>query len=117
MARRVGDDEFSRRCFEIAVGDIDGDALLAFRAQPVGKEREINGAAGTIEAAVSHRSQLIFIHGLGIVQQPSDQGRFTVIHAAGGGKAQHVFVQMMIDQVLERVSESIGGCAVRCGGH
>ncbi len=117
MARRIGNDEFPRRRFEIAVGDVDGDALLAFRAQPVGEEREIDGAAGTIEAAVPHRSQLIFVHGLGIVKEPSDQRGLAVIYTAGRRKAQHILLQMVIDQMLERVSEPIRGRAVRCRGH
>ena len=38
VARRVGDDELALRRGEEAVGDIDGDALLALRLQPVDQQ-------------------------------------------------------------------------------
>src|SRR2546422_6654315 len=42
VSGRVGDDELSFRGCEIAVSDIDGDALFALRAQAVGEQREID---------------------------------------------------------------------------
>ena len=44
VAGRIGDDELALRRREIAVGDVDGDALLAFGAQAVGEQREIDSA-------------------------------------------------------------------------
>ena len=41
VARRVGDDEFPPRRREIAIGDVDGDLLLALGLQPVDQQREI----------------------------------------------------------------------------
>src|SRR2546427_13041806 len=41
VSGRVGDGELSFRGCEIAVSDIDGDALFALRAQAVGEQREI----------------------------------------------------------------------------
>ena len=37
----VGDDELAPRRGEVAVGDVDGDALLALGAQAVGEQREV----------------------------------------------------------------------------
>jgi sulfate adenylyltransferase subunit 2 len=42
MAGAVRDDELALGCREVAVRDIDGDALLALRAEPVGEQREVH---------------------------------------------------------------------------
>ena len=42
VAGRVGDDELARRRREVAVGDVDRDALLALGAQAVGEQREVH---------------------------------------------------------------------------
>ena len=42
VAGRVGDDEAAVRRGEEAVGDVDGDALLALRLQPVDEQREVD---------------------------------------------------------------------------
>ena len=57
VARRVRDDEFAARRFEIAVGDVDGDALLALGAQAVGEQRKIDRARGAIDAALLYRGE------------------------------------------------------------
>jgi len=41
VSGRVGDDEFAFGCGEIAVGDIDGDALFAFGGKAVGEAGEV----------------------------------------------------------------------------
>ena len=46
VAGRIGDDELAFRGGEIAVGDIDRDALLALRLQPVDQQGEIEITAG-----------------------------------------------------------------------
>ena len=46
VARRVGDDEAAARRGEEAIGDVDGDALLALRLQPVDEQREVDVLAG-----------------------------------------------------------------------
>ena len=50
VARAVGDDERAARRREIAVGDIDRDALLALVLEPVEQQREIDVVAGRAEA-------------------------------------------------------------------
>ena len=42
VAGRVGDDELAPRRGEVAVGDVDGDALLALGAQAVGQQRQVD---------------------------------------------------------------------------
>ena len=45
VARRVGDDELAPLGGEEAVGDVDGDALLALGRQPIDEQREVELAA------------------------------------------------------------------------
>ena len=79
---------------EIAVGDVDGDALLAFGAQAVGEQGEIDGPAGAIDAAAAHGGELILVDRLGVVQQAADQRGLAVVDAAGGGEAQQFLIQL-----------------------
>jgi hypothetical protein len=48
VARTVGDDEPPPRRREVAVGDVDGDALLALGAQAVGQQREVDLAVAAL---------------------------------------------------------------------
>ena len=93
MAGRVGDDEGASRRGEEAIGDVDGDALLALGLEPVHQQREIDVVAGgAVPGAESRcqRRQLILEDQLAVVQQPADQGRLAVIDRAAGEKAQQV---------------------------
>jgi hypothetical protein len=51
------------------------------------------------------------------MQEPPDEGGLAVIHASGSGEPQQVFLQMMINQALERGSELMRACHLRCEGH
>ena len=46
VAGRVGDDELALRRGEEAVGDVDGDALLALGLEAVDQQREVDVVAG-----------------------------------------------------------------------
>ena len=52
VAGRVGDDELALRRGEVAVGDVDGDALLALGAQAVGEQREVRVLVAALAADV-----------------------------------------------------------------
>ena len=97
VAGRVGDDELALVGREEAVGDINGDALLALGLQPVHEKREIQRLAiGAMLAAVAgERGQLVFEDQLRVVEQPADQGRLAVIDRAAGEKAQHGLVFLL----------------------
>ncbi len=45
VPRRVGDDELSLGRAEVTIGDIDRDALLTFRFEPIGQQRRIELSA------------------------------------------------------------------------
>ena len=78
VAGAVVEHEAAPRRGEVAVGDVDRDALLALGAQAVGQVREV------LEAGL-----LVGHQRLGVEQQPADQRRLAVVDGAGGGHAQH----------------------------
>jgi hypothetical protein len=90
VARGVGDDERTLRCREVAVGNIDRDALLALGAQAVGEQGEVD----VLVAAVTRRSldslELVFKDRLRVVEQPSDERRLAVVDAARCGEPQQL---------------------------
>ena len=71
VARGVGEDVRPGGGREVAVGDVDGDALLALGAQAVGEQ----GQVGRVEAAVAADAldgrELVRENRLGVVQQPA----------------------------------------------
>jgi len=90
VARRVGQDEAPAGRFEIAIGDVDGDTLLAFGRQPVDQQRvvAIAGHGAEPPAVLVERRHRIVRHRAAFEQEPSDQGGFAVVDAAAGEDAQ-----------------------------
>ncbi len=90
MARRVGDDELALAGREEAVGDVDGDALLALGLQAVDQQRHVERFAGGAEARriLGESRELVFVEQLAVVEQAADQGRLAVIDRAAGEEAQ-----------------------------
>ena len=92
VAGRVGDDEAAARRREEAVGDVDGDALLALRLQPVDEQREVDLVAGraVLLRVALQVGDLVLHQEMGIVEQPADQRGLAVVDAAAGQEAQRV---------------------------
>ena len=88
VARCVGDDEAAMRCCEVAMGDVDRDALLALGTQTVGQQGEVALAVAIAPAGLFDRGELILEHRLGVVQQPTDQSALAVVDAAGSRDAK-----------------------------
>ncbi len=88
VARAVGDHEIAVRGGEVAVGDIDRDALLALGPQTIREQRQVDVIVATSLADRGDVLELILEDRLGIVQQATDQGRLAVVDAADGGEAQ-----------------------------
>ena len=74
VARGVGEDEAAGRGGEVAVGDVDGDALLALGAQAVGEQRQVGGVLAAVPADPLDGLQLVGEHRLGVVEQPARPG-------------------------------------------
>ena len=90
---------------EIAVGDIDRDALLALRLQPVDQQGQIEitaGSAGSL-AVACEPGQLIVVDELGVVEETTDQRALAVIDAAAGQKAQQILLPLGSEQVRDRL--------------
>ena len=86
---------------EVAVGDVDRDALLALGAQAVGHLREIDLGVGDL---VGHE-------GLGVVEQPPDQRRLAVVDGAGGREAQQI--RRLTQKYPSRLRSSIAASEAR----
>jgi len=113
VAGRVRDDEFPVRGAEVTVSDVNGDALLALGAQAVRQQGKINGSARAVDAAFLHGVELVFIDRFAVVQQPADQSRFTVIHAARGGEAKELLMEFLLEEEVQIVLHFEG----QGGGH
>ena len=109
MARRVGDDEFALVGGEGAIGDIDGDALLALGRKAVDEQREIELAAlrADLLRIRFERRELVLEQHLGFIEKPADQGRLAVIDAAAGDEAQQVLVLLRAQIGLDIAARGI----------
>jgi hypothetical protein len=79
VAGRVGDDELAFRGGEVAVGDVDGDTLLALRPQAVGQQREIDRSGRAVDLALLDRGDLIFKDASRVVEKAADERGLAVI--------------------------------------
>ena len=84
MSRRVGNDELALVGREIAIGHINGDALLTLGLQPVQQEGIVYMVARIAHAlAIPLKGiQLVLVYLLAIEQQAPYQRRLAVIHAS-----------------------------------
>jgi hypothetical protein len=87
MAGGVGNDELARLGGEVAVGHVDGDALLALGLQAVGQQRQVDGPAG---GAALQRVELVGEDGLAVEQQAADQRALAVVDGAGGEESKRL---------------------------
>ena len=94
VAGRIGNDEFPFRGGKIPISHVDGDALLAFGPQAIGEQRQVHLFVAPAPRSLFHGFELILENGFGIVQQATDQGAFSIVHAAGRGKPQHLHIQI-----------------------
>ena len=74
MTGGIGDDELPLRRREVPVGDVNGDALLAFSSEPVGEERQIRLRVAPPDAGAPDGVELVLVNRLGVVQEATDQG-------------------------------------------
>jgi hypothetical protein len=72
VAGGVGDDELPQGGGEIAVRDVDRDALLALGDEPVGQQRQIERPASLLRGALD-RGELVGEDRLRVVKELPDQ--------------------------------------------
>ena len=87
---RVGDDEAAPGGLEAAVGDIDGDALFAFRLETVDEERRVDPVStrSPDTACRGDVGEFILEDERGVVEQTCDECRLAVIDTAARHEAQ-----------------------------
>lgn len=104
MAGGVGDDELALGGGEIAVGDIDGDALLTLGLQAVDQQRQVDVVTGGADLlrVPGDGFQMVFVDHLRVVQQAPDQGALAVVDVTAGQKAQQLLA-FVLAQVREDV--------------
>ncbi len=90
MPRRVADDELAPGRGEIAVGHVDGDALLALGLQAVGQQRQVDSGHAALLAGPGDRRELVLEDRFRVMQQTPDQRALAVVHAAGGDEAEEL---------------------------
>ena len=90
VAGRVGDDELALGGLEVAVGDVDGDALLALGPQAVGEQRQVHVAVAAALGDLLHVRHLVGQHLLRVEQQPADQRALAVVDRARGGEPEQL---------------------------
>ncbi len=104
VAWRIGHDEAPPRRREVAVGDVDRDALLALGRQPVEKKRVVELLALRAEPprVGGKLLQVVIEEEPRLPEQPADQGRFAVVDAAAGDEAQQVDPLALPQPIVER---------------
>ncbi len=114
----IGHDEFPPVCIEIAVGHIDGDALLAFGRQPIHQQCIVDAPAlGAMPSAVAfQRGKLIVEQALAVVQQPPDQRALAVVHTAAGDEAQQRLGFVLMEVGTDGAGNRESGIGNRNGG-
>jgi hypothetical protein len=90
VPRRVGDDEAPPRRVEIAIGDVDRDALLALGGKTIEQQRVIEVVAARAETprVLGERGELIVVDGAEVVEETSEQRALAVVDAAARDDAQ-----------------------------
>ncbi len=90
VARGVGQNEGAAGGGEVAVGDVDRDALLPLGAQPVGEQGQVEIVAAPQPGGLLDGLQLVLEDLFGVVEQPADECALPVIDRTGGGEADQV---------------------------
>ncbi len=78
----VGDDELAGRGGEVAVGHVDGDALLPLGPEAVGQQGQVGVLVAALAADPLHRLELVLEDGLGVVEQAPDERALAVVDRA-----------------------------------
>ena len=114
VAGGVGDDELAALGGEVAVGDVDGDALLALGAEAVGELGEVDGGAGGAWRGdlSGYGADVVFVDVARVVEQAADERGLAVVDAACGGEAEQVFVALYLEELFDD-EVSVFGCGLQ----
>ena len=88
---------------EVAVGYVDGDALLALGTKAVGELSEVDG--GLLFARCGDGpgdgANLVFVDVARVVEQAADKGGLAIVHAARGAETEEVFGFFRSEKLLD----------------
>ncbi len=103
VAGRVRDDELALVGREEPVRHVDRDALLALSREPVDQQREIERPAlrADLLRVRLERGELVLEDHLRVVEQPADQRRLAVVHAAAGDEPEQALVLVRLEIGLD----------------
>jgi hypothetical protein len=114
VAGRVGDDELALGRREVAVGDVDRDALLALGLEPVRDQGEVDVVDRPVAArgpglrrGPAHRRELVLVQPVGVVEQAPDQGALAVVDAADGDEAQELLHLVLLEVGLDVAADEL----------
>ncbi len=110
VPRGVRDDELAPRGGEVAVGDVDRDALLALGAEAVSQQREVGVVVAPVAADLLHGRQLVGEQRLRVVQQPADEGALAVVDRPGGREPEQLARHQQLLLGCAQVAAAEGGC-------
>src|SRR5271154_5312168 len=86
MARHIGDDKRALVGGEVAISDVDCNALLAFRLEPVDQERivDICACGAELLRIALKRRKLVLEDQLLLVKHPPDESGLAVVDRTAG---------------------------------
>ena len=90
VARGVGDDELAPRRGEVAVRDVDRDALLPLGPQAVGEQREVRVVEPLLAARALDGLELVLEDLLAVEEQTPDERALAVVDGTGGGDPEEL---------------------------
>jgi len=114
MSGRIGHDEFSPVRGEKAIGNIDGNALLALSRQAVHQKRQVQIIAlrSDFLGINFERGELILEDHFGFIEQTPDERALAVVHAAAGHEPQQTLVLVGLKILFD-----VPGNEIRFVGH
>ena len=88
MPWAIGQDELPDRSGEVAVRDVDGDALLTLGPQAVGEQSKIGSIQTLALAYPLNMIKSVDQHGVGVEKESTHQSRFAIINRARRSEPQ-----------------------------
>jgi hypothetical protein len=111
VAGRIGDDELALLGGEKAVGDVDGDALLALGGEAVDEQREVDLLAlgAPLLRVFLDGAELVFEQQLGVVQKAPDERALAVVDAAAGDEPEQPLLFVLPEVFLDVGGQQVLG--------
>src|SRR5690606_20234138 len=100
----IGDDELALFGREVAVGHVNGNALLPLCLEAVGEQRQVD-LRSLLSSGALDRRELVLGNAMRVVQQATNQGGLAVIDLAHRDEAAQLFLlvqnQVFVDVAFD----------------